>query len=289
MAANTAPHAPAANETTTPADAPTGKTTPGGRPVAWITGASSGIGKAVAERLEANGYAVAISARSADKLSEIAGRAQHMLAVPLDITDNAAVDAVVARIETELGPIDLAVFCAATWQVMDVEDLNAAVIQRGMSVNFNGTIATLVPVAKRMMARRSGKLAIVASVAGYRGLPRSAAYAPTKAALISLAETLQPDLARHNVSVTIINPGFVDTPMTKGNDFPMPFLMTVDDAASTIVAGLARDRYEIAFPWQLVTILKTLRLMPNWLFLWLMRRNVARPPKASGGQTTDAS
>ncbi|MGF1650329.1 MAG: SDR family NAD(P)-dependent oxidoreductase [Hyphomicrobiaceae bacterium] len=249
--------------------------------VAWIVGASSGIGLAVAQRLAAKGMKVVISARSADRLAAAAATHDNLYAEPFDITDERAVGAVIERIETTFGPIDLAMFSAAVWHLLDVEDLDADLINRGMSVNFNGTVSVLVPVLKRMMARKRGHVAIVASVAGYRGLPRSSAYAPTKAALISLAECLAPDLHRHNIGVSIINPGFVATPMTAKNDFPMPFLMQVDDAATRIVRGLERGRYEIAFPWQLVTILKTLRLMPNGLFLWLIRRNVARPPKSA--------
>jgi NAD(P)-dependent dehydrogenase (short-subunit alcohol dehydrogenase family) len=257
------------------------------RPVAWITGASSGIGKAVAQRLAANGYDVAVSARSEDKLEAIAAATPNIIAVPLDITDADAIEDAIETIERRLGPIDLAMFCAATWKVLDVEELDAEAIQRGMSVNFNGTVGTLVPIAKRMMARRKGRIAIVASVAGYRGLPRSSAYGPTKAALINLAECLQPDLARHNVDVTIINPGFVDTPMTADNDFPMPFLMKVDEAASSIVAGLSRGKYEIAFPWQLVGILKFFQMLPNTWFLWLMRRYVAKSPKERKSDKAD--
>jgi len=247
--------------------------------VAWVTGASSGIGRAVAERLAIKGMTVVVSARSKDALTQFADGFDTVHAYPLDITDNAAVAETVDAIETEIGPIDLAVFSAATWTVLDVEDLNADAIQKGMTVNFNGTVATLVPVVRRMMTRRSGRVAIVASVAGYRGLPRSAAYGPTKAALINLAEALRPDLARHGVDVSVINPGFVDTPMTRDNDFPMPFLMTVDDAAARIITGLERGHYEIAFPWQLVTLLKLLRMLPNRVFLWLMRKYVARPPE----------
>ncbi len=247
--------------------------------VAWVTGASSGIGLESAKRIAAGGTKVAISARSADKLREIAGAHENIYAYPLDISDTQACADTVAKIEQELGPIDLALFCAATWKVLDVEELEVEPIQTGMSVNFNGTIATLVPVAHRMMARKSGRLAIVASVAGYRGLPRSSAYGPTKAALINLAESLQPDLARHNVDVSIVNPGFVDTPMTETNDFPMPFLMEVNDAADKLVAGLRRGDFEITFPWQLVRILKTLSILPSSLFLWIMRTRVARAPK----------
>ncbi len=249
--------------------------------VAWVTGASSGIGRAVAERLAARGMKVAISARSGDELAAIAATSDQITAFPLDITDNDAIARTIDDIEDRLGPIDLGLFCAATWSVQDVETLEVEAVQKGMTVNFNGTAGTLVPLAHRMMRRGSGRLGIVASVAGYRGLPRSAAYAPTKAALINLAECLQPDLVRHGVAVSIINPGFVKTPMTDNNDFPMPFLMEVDAAADAIVKGLERGHYEIAFPWQMVGILKTMRLLPNRLFLWLMRRTVAKPPAKS--------
>ena len=250
--------------------------------VAWVTGASSGIGRETALRLARRGTKVAVSARSEDALRELAGEAANITAYPLDITDDGAVEETIAAIERDLGPIDLGLFCAATWSVMDVEDLAVAPIARGMEVNFTGTVKTLVPLAHRMMARRSGRLAIVSSIAGYRGLPRSAAYGPTKAALQNLAECLQPDLARHGVAVSLINPGFVDTPMTRTNDFKMPFLMSVEDAADRLVAGLEAGRFEIAFPWQLVWQLKLLSILPSSLFLWLMRKRVARAPSRAG-------
>lgn len=252
--------------------------------VAWVTGASSGIGRAVALRLAKSGTRVAVSARSEQELADLARDQPNIAAYPLDITDNEAAAEAVTRIEQDLGPIDLALFCAATWAIVDVEDLAVAPIQKGMDVNFNGTVATLVPVAKSMMARKAGRLAIVASVAGYRGLPRSAAYAPTKSALINLAECLAPDLARHNVDVTVINPGFVDTPMTEKNDFPMPFLMDVDTAADKLVAGLRRGPFEVAFPWQLVRLLKFFSLLPASLYLWIMRTRVAKPPRKRAQQ-----
>ncbi|MEL6299328.1 MAG: SDR family NAD(P)-dependent oxidoreductase [Pseudomonadota bacterium] len=244
--------------------------------VAWVTGASSGIGKAVAERLAARGMTVAISARSEDKLTAIADASNGITAFPLDITNDDAVTATIDDIEGRLGPIHLAVFCAAVWAVQDIEELDVPTVQKGMTVNFNGTVATLIPLAHRMMERKSGRLAIVASVAGYRGLPRAGAYGPTKAALINLAECLQPDLKRHGVDISIINPGFVDTPMTEDNDFPMPFLMEVAPAADRIIKGLSAGHYEIAFPWQTVWFLKLMRMLPNRLFLWLMRKGVAK-------------
>ncbi|MEM9029093.1 MAG: SDR family NAD(P)-dependent oxidoreductase [Pseudomonadota bacterium] len=251
--------------------------------VAWVTGASSGIGRETAIRLAKLGTRVAVSARSAEALTALEAEHDAIKAYPLDIMDTSAAADTVSRIEEDLGPIDLALFCAATWSVMDVEDLAVEPIQRSMTVNYNGTVATLVPVAQRMMARKSGRIAIVASVAGYRGLPRSAAYAPTKAALINLAECLQPDLARHNVEVTVVNPGFVDTPMTRTNDFRMPDLMKVEDAADQLVAGLQRGGFEVTFPWRFVRFMKLLSILPSSLFLWFIRSRVARAPRAKSG------
>lgn len=250
--------------------------------VVWITGASSGIGKAVAEKLAARGLKVAVSARSEAPLNALAATYPTITAYPLDVTDADGVKGVIDTIERDIGPIDLAIFCAAVWKVLDVEELDVEAVQTGMSVNFNGTVATLIPLLHRMMARESGHVGVVASVAGYRGLPRAAAYGPTKAALINLVETLSPDLARHNVDISIINPGFVDTPMTQDNDFPMPFIVQVEDAADRIIAGLEKRAFEVAFPWQLVTILKVLSVIPNRLFLYLMRRFVARAPSERG-------
>ena len=128
------------------------------------------------------------------------------------------------------------------------------------------------PLIPAMANAGRGQLALVASVAGYRGLPKAAAYAPSKAAVISLAEVLRLELAGRGITVSLVNPGFVETPMTSVNKFPMPFIIKADDAADRIISGLARGKFEIAFPWQLVTMLKLLRMMPNALYLRLATR-----------------
>ena len=126
-----------------------------------------------------------------------------------------------------------------------------------------------------MTVRRAGHIALVSSVAGYRGLPKAAYYAPSKAAAISLAEVLQCELPRHGVKVSIINPGFVETPMTAVNDFPMPYLIKADDAARRIIRGLEKGKFEIAFPWQMVAMLKLTRILPYRAYFWLVRNFVA--------------
>ncbi len=234
---------------------------------AWVTGASTGIGRELALKLAADGVRVAVSARSAEKLDELARAHANILAVPLDVTARTDVEAAHRRIVETIGPIDLAILNAGVWHPMKASAFDAARAADSMSVNYIGIANALEPLIPAMMTAGKGHLALVASVAGYRGLPNAAAYAPSKAAVISLAEVLRLELSRHGIVVSLVNPGFVETPMTSVNQFPMPYIMKPGDAADRILRGLARGKYEIAFPWQLVTLLKLLRLMPNALYL----------------------
>jgi short-subunit dehydrogenase len=239
---------------------------------AWITGASTGIGKELAVLLAKRGVRVAASARSADKLAEVAAEQGNIQPVPLDVTNRAEVAASHARLVAELGGIDLAVLNAGVWHPMTARNYDAGRAGQSMDVNYMGIVNVLEPLIPAMIARGRGHIVLVASVAGYRGLPKAAAYAPTKAAVIALAEVLRLDLQRHNIVVSLVNPGFVETPMTSVNDFPMPFIIKADDAARRIVRGLEKQRFEIAFPWPLVAMLKTLRMMPNGLYLRIASR-----------------
>jgi short-subunit dehydrogenase len=222
--------------------------------------------------LAQRGINVAISARSADKLAALAAENPRLHAYPLDVTDRAASQEVAQCITAAHGPIDLAVFNAGTWDPMGASDFDAERIARAMDVNFNGVVNGLEAVLPGMIARHDGHVALVASVAGYRGLPKAAAYAPSKAALISLAEVLKPDLARDGVAISIINPGFVETPMTSVNTFPMPFIIKADRAAEIILRGLDAGKFEIAFPWQMQLMMKTLRILPYPLFFRIADR-----------------
>ena len=244
--------------------------------IAWITGASSGIGKAVALELAGAGVKVAASARSVDALKALATENPLIKAYPCDVTDSAAMATAASQIAAELGPIDLVILNAGTWFPVDLKNFDPAMFQKTFDVNFLGVVRGIAAVLPGMRERRRGQIAIVASVAGYRGLPKAGAYGPSKAALINLAESLRPDLADLGITLSLVNPGFVATPMTAVNDFPMPFMIETNDAARRIVKGLASGRFEVAFPWQLVSILKIARVLPYWLYFWLLNLGVRR-------------
>jgi short-subunit dehydrogenase len=239
--------------------------------VAWITGASTGIGRELALLLARRGVTVAASARSADKLESLGS---GIRVYPMDVTNAQAVLDTHARICRELGDIDLAVLAAGTYKPLDVGDFDVCNFTVTNAVNYLGVIHALAALVPSMRQRGSGHVAWIASVAGYCGLPKAAAYGPSKAALINLAESLKPELGAVGVTVSLINPGFVATPLTAQNDFPMPFLMTSEEAANRIVAGLLRRRFEIAFPTRFVALLKLVRLLPYAIYFWIMRRLV---------------
>ncbi len=241
--------------------------------IVWITGAGKGIGRAVALHLARQGATVAASARSgADLDALVASGAGRIVAYPLDVTEAAACAATVDRIEAELGPIDQALLNAGTHVADTARTFAAASARQVIETNLMGAVHGLAPLMERFVARRRGRIAVVASMAGYVGLPGAAAYGASKAGLIALCEALRPDLARHGVVLQVINPGFVRTPLTDRNDFPMPFLIEAEDAAQRIVAGLATDRFEIAFPRRLGFWMRLLRRLPYPLFFAVTKR-----------------
>ncbi len=237
----------------------------------WITGASSGIGRDIALKLAHDGIKVVASARSEEPLRELAAFNSNIVPHPVDVTNLDAMRAAVQHIESSVGVIDLAILNAGVWHPLGAREFAADKVVHSMDVNYNGIVHALDAVLPNMIEQKSGHVALVSSVAGYRGLPKSISYAPSKAAVISLAETLRHELDRMGVKISVINPGFVDTPMTKINEFPMPFIITSDDAANRMIAGLKKGKYEIAFPWQTNLMMKLSRLMPNWLFFWATR------------------
>lgn len=242
--------------------------------VAWITGAGKGIGRALAARLARDGWAVAASARTLADLESLASEqpAGRIHSFALDVTDAAATTATVAAIEATLGPIELAVLNAGTYVPTGISPFNAEAFRSQFQINVMGTINGLAELVPRLTARRRGHLAVVASMAGYRGLPAAAAYGGTKAALINMCESLKLELEPHGVAVSVVCPGFVKTPLTDKNDFPMPFLISAEEAAEHIVRGLAAQRFEITFPWAFAAMMKLLRILPNAVFFSIARR-----------------
>lgn len=242
--------------------------------VAWLTGASTGIGRAVALRLAAEGWRVAASARSAEALSRLAGELPPgaITPYPLDVTDRDACLECADRIERELGPVDLAIFNAGTHVRMPVENFSSAVVRQLLDINVMGVAHGLEAILPRLIARRSGRVMIVASLAGYRGLPTAAAYGASKAALINMAEALRPELMSKGVILQLVNPGFVKTPLTDRNTFEMPFLITAEEAADAILRGMRSNRFEIAFPTIFVWLMKLVRIIPDRIYFHFTKR-----------------
>jgi short-subunit dehydrogenase len=242
----------------------------------WVTGSSSGLGYELAKLLSDEAEHVAVSARSVDRLNNLAENFTNIMPFPVDVTDAAGVVACVDKVESDCGPIGLAVLNAGTWRMMDAAEFDLRAIRQGIEVNYMGIINALHVVLPRMLSRGHGHISITASVSGYRGLPGAIAYGPTKAALINLAETLRLELAPHGIVVSLVNPGFVDTPMTQENRFPMPGLMPAKLAAKKMLVGLKRRQFEIVFPFSFVSAMKLLRLLPNAGYFWVVRRFVMK-------------
>lgn len=238
----------------------------------WITGASSGIGRAVALELAQRGWRVVASARRTGLLAALAAEHPNIIALPLDVTDRAAVSAAVARIEGDHGPITGAFLNAGGWNKSQRGTVDAQAFAATYDLNVMGVVNALDPLLPLFEARGAGQVAIVASVAGYRGLPNAYAYTSSKAALINLAESLRIDLGPRGIKVQLVNPGFVKSELTAQNDHPMPFLLETAEAARRIADGLAGTGFEIAFPRRTVWPMKLLGLLPAALYLPLVRR-----------------
>jgi short-subunit dehydrogenase len=234
----------------------------------WITGASSGIGAALAEEMADRGAVVAISARRAARLEQVSrGR---MTVVPLDVTDHQAVLVTADLIREQLGDIDIAVLNAGIWERTDVRNWDAESFRRHVEVNLLGTNSCIAAVLPRMLERDTGAIVIVSSITGWRGIPQAEAYGATKAALINLAESMRADLAPSGVDVQWVSPGFVRSEMTAVNHFRMPFIIEADAAAKAIADGIEAGRAEITFPLPMAASMKALDLVPHrlWAHLW---------------------
>ncbi|MBR0558001.1 SDR family NAD(P)-dependent oxidoreductase [Ciceribacter sp. L1K23] len=245
----------------------------GDRGVAWVTGASSGIGRALCLALVDDGWTVVASARGEAALASLAAeRTGRIVPLPLDISNKVAVSAAVAQIEAANGPVSLAVLCAGTYERDDPKAFDSAKLQRMMDLNVVGTAHCLEALLPPMLSRRAGRISVVSSVSGYTGLPGAAFYGATKAALINMCEALYPELERNGVKLSVVAPGFVETPLTAKNDFPMPFIVTAEEAARSILSGLKDDRFLISFPWKMALSMRLLSYLPYRLRFALTKR-----------------
>ena len=238
----------------------------------WIVGASSGIGAALAADLDARGARLALSARSAGRLRDVAEGMRDVMLLPLDVTDAGAFTPAMMQILDAWGGLDLVILNAGTYTPLRAWDLTTDIARQTVHTNLLGVMDGVAAVVPQMLRQQCGAIAIVGSVAGYRGLPKALAYGPSKAALINFAETLYLDLAPQGVSVFIINPGFVATPLTAQNDFDMPALISAEDAARRIVRGFAGGAFEIHFPQRFTRVMKLLRWLPDRLYFSLVSR-----------------
>ena len=235
--------------------------------VVFITGASSGIGRALAIELGRRGASIGLLARRAETLQEIArevdaagGRA---LSLPADVKDAEAVRAAADKLREKFGRVDFLIANAGIGATTDARSLKADEVADVIGTNVMGAVNSVTAVLPEMLERGSGRLVVISSLAGYRGLPKSAAYSASKAAVSAFFESLRVDLRRTGVGVTIIHPGFIKTPLTEGRSAKMPFFMELDDAVEKIIRAIEERKKSYAFPWQLATLVRIGMVLPD--------------------------
>ena len=242
----------------------------------WITGASSGIGRALAEKFAKENWKVAVSARRESLLKEIAQH-ENISSFPLDVTDDDSVDVTFSNILKEFKDLDLCVFCSGTYDPKLEKEINKEQIKKVMNINFFGILNCIKAVEKYFKNKKDGHISIVSSIAAYRGLPNSSAYGPSKSALTNLTESLYFDFKKYNVRISLVSPGFIKTPLTDKNKFPMPFIKSPEFAANKMYNGLVKSTaFEINFPKELTIAFKLLRILPYRLYLFLIDKLVKR-------------
>ena len=239
----------------------------------WITGASSGIGRTTALKFANEGWKVAVSARRKELLEELSKENSNISSFPLDVTDRKSCIQVFEDILKKYSNIDLCILSTGTYDPKTEKEINLDEIENVFNVNFFGTLNCIKAVEKNLKNEKKGHIAIMSSVAGYRGLPNSSGYGPSKAALINLAESLYFDFKRYEVRVSLISPGFIKTPLTDKNKFKMPFIKSSQFAAEKIYNGLIKSNsFEITFPKELTILMKIFKILPNKIYLYLIRK-----------------
>ncbi len=245
----------------------------------WIIGASHGMGEAIARKFYKDGYNVVISARSSEKLEKLKSELSALelgdvLVSVLDVSNLDSVRKSFAEILHKFQKIDLVIFCPALYQPMSAINFDLDISKKIIDVNLVGFLNFLHLAIPQMVQQKSGHIAVIASVAGYCGLPQSFAYGASKAALINLCEGIYPELQRHGIDISVINPGFVKTRLTDQNKFKMPFLISTEEAAELISQGLKKKCFEIHFPKKFTFFLKIMRLLPYKIFFFITKKIV---------------
>lgn len=240
----------------------------------WLVGASEGIGAELARLLAQAGAHVAVSARNAKKITVLVAGLAHgnHLALPMDVTNQQSIDQAWSELTTRWPGIDMMLYNAGTYEPMAAQQFDLDIAARIIDVNFSGCLRVLSHVLPYFIDAKKGHIALVGSVAGYRGLPSAIGYGASKAAMIHLAENLKADLAASSIQVQIINPGFVKTRLTDKNDFAMPCIITSEEAAQHILSGLQSQRFEIHFPKRFSVFLKLISLLPPAIYFWLLKK-----------------
>ncbi|KZL03065.1 MULTISPECIES: SDR family NAD(P)-dependent oxidoreductase [unclassified Pseudovibrio] len=238
----------------------------------WIIGASSGIGASLAQLYARSGWQVAVSARNEQKLQAVAQDASSVDVMPLDVTDAVQVSEALERFQQTSKLPDLTVYCSGVYFPGGIDVLSEEHSVASMDTNYFGAVRVIAGLFPLLKQQGAGHIAIVSSLSGYCGLPNAACYGPTKAALINLCESLKSDFDKAGIDLSLVNPGFVKTPMTDKNTFEMPFLLGPEQAANDIYRGLEKRKFEIYFPFRLAAIMKILRLLPYALYFPVTRR-----------------
>ena len=241
----------------------------------WITGASSGIGRALAIKFANEGWQVAASARRENLLKNLSNQNPNIHPFPLDVKNEEKTKNIFQNIIEKFKTIDISVFCTGIHDPDAEKELSSEKIREIMETNFFGTLNCIMAVNTYFREKKSGHISIVSSVAGYRGLPAASGYCASKSALISLAESLYFDFKRYNVRISLVNPGFIKTPMTDKNKFPMPMIKSAEFAAEKMFIGLTKkNAFEIHFPIAFTLMMKLLKIMPNWLYFALVKKGI---------------
>ena len=242
-----------------------------GKKVVWITGASSGIGRALAIKFANEGWTVAASARRELLLKELSIKNSNIHAYPLDVTSVDQCKSVFENILNDFKDIQICVFGTGINDPKSEKFFNLQNVRKIMEVNFFGVMNSVNSIYKFYSEKKSGQISIISSVAGYRGLPAAGAYCASKSALTSFTESLYFDMIKKNVGVKLISPGFIKTPMTEKNDAPMPMIKSSEFAANEIFIGLTQKKlFEIHFPKSFTILMKLLKILPSWFYFRLI-------------------